>query len=285
MVVASSPGNKYLHREFPMTAENFAVIVKIAYRLTGIKLSTQKQDMIYSRLARRLRALGYQNFDAYCRILELDHHDEHSEFINAITTNLTSFFRESHHFDFLKQTVFPKLMREHANDRKIRAWSAGCSTGEEPYSIATIMGECVPDSSRWDAKILATDLDSNVVEHGKRGVYGEERIETVSLERRKRWFKKERNSTQVMVKPSLQQFITFKRLNLLEPWPISGPFDFIFCRNVVIYFDKETQKVLFDRFADLLAPNGYLFIGHSESLHRVTTRFKSLGKTIYQKIE
>ncbi len=277
--------NNYMDREFPMSPKNYSAIQDIAYELTGIKLSIQKQDMVYSRLARRLRQLRLGNFDHYCQILESREAGEQSEFINAITTNLTSFFREEHHFDFLKSTVFPQLKQTHRKDRRIRAWSAGCSTGEEPYSISIMMRECLGDAGGWNAKLLATDLDSNVVAHGKRGIYAEDRIDTVSETRRKRWFKKDPANRQVMVKPELQKAITFKRLNLLEPWPIKGPFDFIFCRNVVIYFDKDTQRQLFDRYADILAPNGFLFIGHSESLHRVSTRFKSLGKTIYQKVE
>lgn len=274
--------NDYLGREFPMSKENFCVIQKVAYDLTGIQLGEHKKNMVYSRLSRRLRSLDLKTFDPYCDILKCRDHPELGDFINAITTNLTSFFRENHHFEYLKNTVLPELIRKHQKDKRIRIWSAGCSVGEEPYSIAMVVREKVHPS--WDVKLLATDLDTNVVAHGKAGVYESDRIESVSDERKKKWFSCSSDGGSVKVKPSLQELITFKSLNLLEKWPIKGPFDVIFCRNVVIYFDKETQKKLFDRYADLLAPGGYLFIGHSESLHRVSDRFKSLGKTMYQKI-
>jgi len=273
----------YLSREFPMSKDNFSLIQRIAYEFTGIKLSDHKKNMVYSRLARRLRSLSLPRFDPYCDLLMLPNHPEHGEFINAITTNLTSFFRENHHFEFLKETALPDIIKRHQSDKRIRIWSAGCSVGEEPYSIAMVVKEKVNTS--WDVKLLATDLDTNVIAHGKAGIYESDRIESVSAERKKRWFSHSASGDSVRVKPALQELITFKQLNLLEPWPIKGPFDIIFCRNVVIYFDKETQKKLFDRYADLLADNGYLFIGHSESLHRVTDRFKLLGKTMYQKIK
>lgn len=271
----------YLSREFPMSVENFLVIRKVAYDFTGIQLSDHKKNMVYSRLARRLRQLGIAKFDQYCEILQLPDHPEHNEFINAITTNLTSFFREDHHFDYLKNTALPDLIRKHQRDKRIRIWSAGCSVGEEPYSIAMVVKEKIHPS--WNTKILATDLDSNVVAHGSAGIYESDRIESVSAERRKKWFKHSPDGGSVKVSPNLRDLITFKQLNLLERWPMKGPFDVIFCRNVVIYFDKDTQRKLFDRYADMLAPGGYLFIGHSETLHRVTDRFKSLGKTMYQK--
>lgn len=274
--------NDYLDREFPMSKGNFSTIQKVAYKLTGIQLGEHKKNMVYSRLSRRLRSLNLKAFDSYCDILSADAHSEHGEFINAITTNLTSFFRENHHFEYLKDTALPEIIRKHHLDKRIRIWSAGCSVGEEPYSIAMIVKEKV--NPGWDVKLLATDLDTNVVAHGKAGVYEVDRIESVSNERKKKWFSHSSDGSSVKVKSSLRDLITFKQLNLLESWPIKGPFDVIFCRNVVIYFDKETQKKLFDRYAELLAPGGYLFIGHSESLHRVSDRFKSLGKTMYQKI-
>ena len=204
--------------------------------------------------------------------------------INAITTNLTKFFRENHHFKFLRDTAFPELIKKNASSKKIRIWSAGCSTGEEPYSLSICCHEKLPVRN-WNVKILATDLDTNVVATGKRGVYAIDRVEGIDPEVRKRWFQVSSNGKEVRVKPTLQDLITFKPLNLLGKWPMSGQFDIIFCRNVVIYFDKPTQKVLFDRYADLLAPGGYLIIGHSESLNKVSTRFESLGQTIYQKID
>lgn len=274
--------NSHLEREFPMSDRNFELIANVAYQITGIKLGDHKRNMIYGRLARRIRALGLKSFNEYCALIETEDGPEIHEFVNAITTNLTSFFREPHHFEFLANTVFNDIKRQ-GNNRRIRGWSAGCSTGEEPYSIAMVTRESMP-ATGWDIKLLATDLDSNVVAHSKEGIYNADRIAELSTNRQQKWFMRGRTGGQVKVKPSLQELITFKQLNLLHSWPMKGPFDFIFCRNVVIYFDKETQKVLFNRYADLLKPNGYLFIGHSETLHKVSDRFRSLGKTIYQKI-
>jgi len=267
-----------------MSQKNFDQVKEVAYALTGIKLTDHKKNMIYSRLARRIRQRGLNSFDDYCLLLNQQGNDEATEFVNAITTNLTSFFRENHHFEYLKNHVFPELIKKNSRSRRVRVWSAGCSTGEEPYSIAICLSEQMPVSS-WDIKVLATDLDTNVVAHGKRGVYQDDRIESIDQGRSRKWFLRDASGSEVRVKRSLQELVTFKQLNLLERWPMKGPFDVIFCRNVVIYFDKETQKKLFNRYADMLAPGGHLFIGHSENLHKVCSRFESLGKTIYRKID
>jgi chemotaxis protein methyltransferase CheR len=170
------------------------------------------------------------------------------------------------------------------SNRRIRIWSAGCSTGEEPYSIAIVLREALP-SVGWDIKILATDLDSNVLATAERGVYEWNRVKDLSESRLRRWFQKGRNAQEgwVRVAPALRDLITFRQLNLMDDWPMRGPFDLIFCRNVVIYFDKATQRVLFERYADILVERGHLFVGHSESLFKVTERFVPLGKTIYQR--
>lgn len=270
-------------REFPMSDDNFAVISGLAHDYTGIVLGHHKRDMVYGRLARRIRSLRLSNFDQYCELISDSSSGEINYFINAITTNLTSFFREPHHFDFLKNTVLPELQRKNSQKKRLRIWSAGCSTGEEPYSLSIVMNE-VMNMAGWDCKILATDLDSNVLAHGQQGIYDIARIDTVSEVSKKRWFLKDaKNPGLVKVKPALQQCLSFKRLNLLESWPMKGKFDVIFCRNVVIYFNKDTQRELFERYANILVDGGYLFIGHSESLHKVSDRFVSLGKTIYQK--
>lgn len=280
-VTMDDPGSAM--REFSMTDADFAHIARIAYSLTGISLGQHKRNMIYGRLARRIRVLELDSFAQYCDVISDEHNPEVTHFINSITTNLTAFFRENHHFEFLASQVLPELQKQHGPHKRVRGWSAGCSTGEEPYSIAIVLRESLPLTG-WDIKLLATDLDSNVVAQGKAGVYRNDRIETIDAQRQKRWFQRSSKSDQVKVREELQQLITFKQLNLLHEWPMQGSFDFIFCRNVVIYFDKPTQKQLFDRYADILKPGGYLFIGHSETLHKVTDRFLSLGKTIYQKI-
>jgi len=275
--------DSHAEREFPMTTTNFKLIAAIAYKVTGIKLTDHKKNMIYSRLSRRIRLRNMRSFDEYCALIGAKGNDEMTDFVNAITTNLTSFFRESHHFDYLQETVFPYLLRQNAASRRIRIWSAGCSTGEEPYTLSICVKEKLA-VDRWDIKILATDLDTNVVEHGKRGEYDVDRIDDLEPGRKKRWFLKTADGEKVRVKPSLQKLITFKPLNLLNKWPMKGPFDVIFCRNVVIYFDKETQKELFSRYAKVLKPGGYLFIGHSESLHKVSSDFELIGHTVYRRL-
>jgi chemotaxis protein methyltransferase CheR len=272
-------------REFTFTSNDFEFIRDMVGERTGIVLSDHKVDMVYGRLARRLRQLKLKSFKDYLARLQQDDDQELVEFTNALTTNLTAFFREPHHFEFLGHTGIPELIKKRPN-RRLRVWSAGCSTGEEPYTIAITLHEALPSLRDWDVKILATDLDSNVVARAKAGIYDQERVNGISKNRLNRWFRKGRgeNSGKVRVASELQQLITFKQLNLMHQWPMKGPFDVIFCRNVVIYFNKETQRVLFDRYADMLAADGYLIVGHSESLHKVTNRFELLGKTIYRKV-
>jgi len=272
-------------REFVFTKSDFECIRDMVGERTGIVLSEHKVDMVYGRLARRLRQLNIKSFKDYLGRLQGDDDQELVEFTNALTTNLTSFFREPHHFEFLVRTGIPELCKNRANKR-LRVWSAGCSTGEEPYTIAISLHEAMPLIRNWDVKILATDLDSNVVAKAKAGIYDQERVNGISKQRLDRWFRKGRGGQdgKVRVATELQNLIAFKQLNLMHPWPMKGPFDIIFCRNVVIYFNKDTQRLLFDRYADILSDDGYLIVGHSESLHKVTDRFQLLGKTIYRKV-
>ena len=270
-------------REFEFDHDDFNHLRELVKRTTGIKLADSKYNLVYGRVSRRLRALKLSSFRQYRSHLEKPGSNELPELTNAITTNLTGFFREKHHFDRLKSDILPELMDRHDIDRRLRVWSAGCSTGEEPYSIAMTLKEEITD--KWgDVRVLATDLDTNVVAHGKAGLYDEKRFENMSPAVQKRWFKRAGEESH-QASPRLQELITFKSLNLLHQWPMAGPFDIIFCRNVVIYFDQDTQRELFDRYADLLAPNGYLFIGHSESLFKVCERFESIGNTIYRKLD
>jgi len=273
-------------REFEFTEETFEHIRLLVKSHTGIVLADGKQDMVYGRLTRRLRVLNLPDFDSYLAIIEREDEEELIHLVNAITTNLTSFFREEHHFGYLKSTVFPSLLEKNAATRRIRIWSAGCSTGEEPYSLAMTVREFFADHHGWDVKIIATDLDSNVVTKAEKGVYDKTRVDGVSPEYKKRWMKRGKGdkSELVKMKGELQELITFKQLNLLHHWPIKGPIDIVFCRNVVIYFDKDTQRTLFGRYADVLSNDGYLFVGHSENMFNVCDRFESLGHTIYQRI-
>ena len=272
-------------REFEFSDKDFNKVRKFVLNETGITLSEGKKNMVYGRLSRRLRQLGLDSFSKYIDLASEDTSDERGAFINAITTNLTSFFREEHHFEYLKQTVIPHVLKKNAASRKIRIWSAGCSTGEEPYSIAIALREAIPRIDDWDIKILATDLDTNVLAHAKAGIYDVERINGISDARSKKWFKKGKGEHEgrVRASPDLQALITFKQLNLMKEWPMKGPFDFMFCRNVIIYFEKPTQRILFERYSDLLVDDAHLFLGHSESLYKVSEDFDLIGNTIYRK--
>lgn len=272
-------------REFDFTEQDFTRVKTLVYDFAGIDLNDSKKNLVYNRLAKRIRFLELNSFKQYLSFVEEQGESEFVHLINAITTNLTFFFREDHHFEYLAHTVIPSILERNKSSKKIRIWSAGCSTGEEPYSLAIVLKETVP--AGWDARVLATDLDTNVVETGRTGVYKMDRLKGVSDARKKRWFLKGSGSMEgnVRVKPELQQIIDFGQINLMNEWPIKDAIDVIFCRNVVIYFDKETQARLFDRYASLLPDNGHLFIGHSESLYKVCDRFELLGQTIYKKIK
>jgi len=270
-------------KEFPMTDKDFKRIVSLSGQYTGIVLGEHKRDMVYGRIARRVRKNGLQTFSQYLDFLEANPTRELSEFINAITTNLTSFFRENHHFEALEKKVLPEFKQRNADSKRLRIWSAGCSTGPEPYSIAiTLKKSAFPPN--WDVKVLATDLDSNVLEKAASGIYPSSELDGLDASVVRNYFNNSASGKEIKVKDSVGELIYFKRLNLLENWPMSGPFDIIFCRNVVIYFDKETQKKLFEKYANMLVPGGYLFIGHSENLHGISDRFQNLGQTIYRKI-
>jgi chemotaxis protein methyltransferase CheR len=271
-------------REFPFTPKDFSFLSKTINERTGIVVSEDKFNMFYSRLSRRLRALRLSSFNEYCEVVRQDRDGtETSELINAITTNLTAFFRENHHFEYLSKTVVPELMSKNT-DRRIRIWSAGCSTGEEPYSLAITLKESKL-SSQWNIDLQATDLDSNVLATASRGIYAMSRVEGMSKERLKRWFYRGKGGQQgmVKVKPELNQMIDFAQLNLMDNWRVE-PQDVIFCRNVIIYFNKETKTRLVEKYADSLKIGGYLFIGHSESLYKITDRFELIGNTVYRKV-
>jgi chemotaxis protein methyltransferase CheR len=271
-------------REFEFGNEDFEALRKLVKQITGINLSDQKRELVYGRLARRLRALHLKSFAEYRELLAQDGGREIVQFCNAITTNLTAFFREPHHFDYLRDHVLLPMVNSGAA-RRLRIWSAGCSTGEEAYSLAMTVLESVPDLRRWDVRILATDLDSDVLERGRRGVYAEDRFKNVTLQRRSRFFieRRERDGLYYEATPELKSLISFKQLNLMHPMPMRGPLDAIFCRNVVIYFDKDTQRDLFARVAQLQRPGDLLFLGHSESLFKVSDDYALIGKTVYRR--
>lgn len=275
-------------REFEFTRKNFDFLRKISNERTGIIVSEDKFDMFYSRLSRRVRVLGLNNFSEYCNFIKRDNNGEETlELVNAITTNLTSFFRENHHFEYLANTVIPELVGKNSAQRKIRIWSSGCSTGEEPYSLAITLQQAMERAAGWDYRIMATDIDSNVLTTAANGIYPMERVEGIAKPLLKRWFQKGKDSQieKVRAKSELRDIIDFKQLNLISDWKLREPKDVIFCRNVIIYFDKETKTRLVDRYAESLKDGGYLFIGHSESLFNITTRFELIGNTIYRKVK
>lgn len=267
------------NREFVFTKENFERICKLIYEHAGISLKPAKQDMVYSRLARRLRANGLDNFQDYLTLLEHNDKDEWEAFVNSLTTNLTSFFREPHHFPLLAEHV-----ARQKGKHRVSLWCSAASTGEEPYSMAMTMvdtfGSFTPPVS-----IVASDVDTHVLATAEAGVYPIESIEKLSSDKVKRFFLRGAGaqSGYVRVRPELRAMVSFRQVNLLgSNWLIRGPLDAIFCRNVMIYFDKETQLKILERFMPLLQPDGLLFAGHSESFHNAAHLFQLRGKTVYE---
>jgi len=267
-------------REFQFSSRDFEQVRKLIYDHAGISLNLSKEDMVYSRLARRLRATGLTSFGEYLARLESDDaSEEWQAFVNSLTTNLTSFFREAHHFPMLAEHV-----RKQRDKHAITLWCSASSTGEEPYSMAMTMLDLF-GSSMPPVKILATDLDTNVLAKAEAGVYPLERLEKLPEDKVKRYFLKGKGAQAgfAKVRPELRNMITFRQLNLLDKtWPIRGPFDAIFCRNVMIYFDKATQRQILEKFAPMLQADGLLFAGHSESFHNAADIFKLRAKTVYE---
>ncbi|MFN7038193.1 MAG: CheR family methyltransferase [Alphaproteobacteria bacterium] len=266
-------------REFEFKDKDFEFIAEFVNSKTGIVISDRKKNMIYSRVARRLRALGYTRFKDYCDFLIENPDSEVTNLINAVTTNLTNFFREKHHFDHLKNYI-QNFFSNKSRKIRFRIWSAGCSTGQEAYTIAMIINSILPNIEQHDIKILATDIDTNVLANAYEGKYAANEIQNIPKEFHKYI---DQINDKLIMSDKLKKIINFKQLNLLETWPMKGLFDIIFCRNVVIYFDKETQAGLFNRYANLLVKDGLIYIGHSENLYKVSDRYNLVGKTIYQK--
>jgi chemotaxis protein methyltransferase CheR len=283
MSIVRNPANAGAdsQREFHFTPSDFEKIRKLIYERAGISLSPLKQDMVYSRLSRRLRVHEMVRFADYLTLLIDQQSPEWEHFTNALTTNLTSFFRENHHFQILAQQLSAVT-----GSAPIRIWSSAASTGEEPYSIAMTAVE-VFGKFNAPVQILATDLDTQVLRKASDGVYPEERVEKMDAERIQRFFYRGTGTQtgNVKIRPELRQLIRFEQLNLLDAvWKVKGGFNVIFCRNVLIYFDKPTQAGILRRFAPLMEPDGRLYIGHSESLFHVNDVFRLLGKTVYEKV-
>jgi chemotaxis protein methyltransferase CheR len=269
-------------REFSFTAADFERVRQLIYKHAGISLAPIKQDMVYSRLARRLRANNMTSFDQYLVYLEQGHAAEWETFINSLTTNLTSFFRENHHFGMLQKQLLG------LTQRPIKIWCSAASTGEEPYSLAIAACEAF-NSLTPPVQIHASDIDTNVLKTAQAGVYALERIERVDPERVRKFFLKSSGAQAgfVRVRPELQKLITYSRVNLLDShWPsVKGPIDALFCRNVMIYFDKPTQYQILRKFVPLLSPEGLLYAGHSESFLHAGDLFRSLGRTVYERAD
>jgi chemotaxis protein methyltransferase CheR len=272
-------------REFHFTDSDFTALRILVKEMTGINLAESKRELVYGRVSRRLRVLGLSSFGAYRELLESGDGSELVAFCNALTTNLTSFFRESHHFDYLRDEFLAPRRSADRRTERIRIWSSACSSGEEPYSIAMTIIETIPDWQQWDIKILATDLDSDILARAQRGCYNADRVKGLEPNRLARFFKESREGAErtYQVTPELANLITFKQINLMHDLPMSGPLDAIFCRNVVIYFDKDTQRELFARIAKLQRSGNLLFLGHSETLFKVSDEYALIGRTIYRR--
>ncbi len=272
--------------ESDLTAAQFREISRTVYEIAGIQLREGKEGLVRSRLAKRLRALELPSFEAYLERVRADAR-ELAEMVDQLTTNKTSFFRESAHFDFLRDRVLPTL-----GAGPVRIWSAGCSSGEEPYTLAMILRDAWADADRRDVKILATDISRRVLATAQAGVYPDALMEEVAPDLlRRHWTRsaatpaggRPDSGTGWRAGDALRKLVTFAPLNLMGKWPMRGPFQAIFCRNVMIYFDKPTQQALIERYYDLLAPGGHLFVGHSESLSALTHRFAYVQPAVYRK--
>ena len=274
--------NGLVEGEFLFTEDDFKKIAQILHSHAGIALAEGKAALVYSRLAKRLRSLGLRSFREYCALVEDKQGvDERQAMMAALTTNVTRYFREPHHFDHLRDVVMPKLVDRARRGGRIRLWSAACSNGQEPYSMAITVLQALPEAANLDVKILATDIDPNMVAEGRAGIYREDAITPVPLDLRRKWFKKAAGGAWE-VADELRTLVSFKELNLIGDWPMKGKFDVIFCRNVVIYFDEPTQERIWSRFAPLLEPGGTLYIGHSERVSGPGANlFETTGLTTY----
>jgi chemotaxis protein methyltransferase CheR len=273
--------------DVPLTEKEFELLRSLIYQQAGIFLREVKMALLKSRLAKRLRHYGYASFAQYYDHLKNrdPQGQELQEMINAVTTNKTSFFRENHHFDCLREQVLAPARQAAAQGKRpsLRIWSAGCSTGEEAYTIAITAADTLERLATWDIKILATDIDTGVLEKGRRAVYARDSMGDVPEATLRKHFLsgKGMSSNLVQVKPAIRGLVRFAHLNLMEPWPFRGKFDAIFCRNVIIYFDRDSQRNVLERFAQYLKPGGLFFAGHSENLFWLGDFFQPIGRTVY----
>lgn len=272
--------------EYPLTRRDLADIAAMIYADAGIYLNDTKASLVYSRLSKHIRNLGLSGFKDYCALVSSEHGAAaRREMLSHLTTNFTRFFRENHHFDHLRDEVLPGLIARAKSGGRVRIWSAACSDGQEPYSIALTVLGLFPNAADYDFKILATDIDPKILAQARAGLYDDGALETVSAPMRKQWFQEVdaggRRKHQISDK--VKRLITFNELNLMAQWPFKGGFDVIFCRNVVIYFDEPTQVKIWSRFAGLLPQGGHLYIGHSERVSgEAKDQFDNTGITTYK---
>ena len=283
MSAAAPASANVVEGEYAFTEADFRKIAAMVHGDAGIHLPDAKATLVYSRLAKRLRALGLSSFRDYCELVAgADGLDERQKMLAALTTNVTRFFREPHHFDHLKDKVLPPLLDAARRGGKVRIWSAACSSGQEPFSIAMTILALDPNAAERDIKVLATDIDPNMVREGRGGTYAPHLLDGVPADYMKKFTTAERGG--VRMSDEARALITFNELNLIGDWPMKGKFDAIFCRNVAIYFEDDTQARLWSRFAPLIAPNGALYIGHSERIQGpATPLFRPDGVTTYRK--
>ncbi|MDJ1158045.1 protein-glutamate O-methyltransferase [Chelatococcus sp. SYSU_G07232] len=272
--------------DLSITRDDLRFIAQVVHSHAGIVIREHKEAMARGRLARRVKALGLTSVAEYCALLRRpEGASEIGELINAVTTNHTSFFRERHHFDHLRQAVLPSLMEiTHRPAGRVRLWCSASSSGEEPYSIAACVHDAFKGPPKGDFRILATDIDSDILRRAEAGRYASEAVERMPADLRP-LLKLEATQTpgEYRVPDAIRRLVTFKRLNLIEPWPVSGPFDVIFCRNVLIYFDQPTTSDIIDRFVEVLRPGGWLYLGHSESRPHLHPSLEVIGRTIYRR--
>ncbi|MCM2396090.1 protein-glutamate O-methyltransferase CheR [Rhizobium sp. S95] len=272
--------------EYPLTRRDLNEIAAMIYSDAGISLNDSKASLVYSRLSKHIRNLGLSGFRAYCNLVASPEGAvERREMLSHLTTNFTRFFRENHHFDHLRTEVLPDLINRAKAGGRVRIWSAACSDGQEPYSIALTVLSLLPNAADYDFKILATDIDPKILALAKAGCYDETALETVSPAMRKQWFREVdvNGRRKFQIDDRVKRLITFNELNLMSQWPFKGQFDVIFCRNVVIYFDEPTQMRIWTRFAGQLPEGGHLYIGHSERVSgEAKNNFDNIGITTYR---
>lgn len=283
-----SPDEVLASGEYPLTRRDLGEIAAMIYADAGIYLNDSKASLVYSRLSKHIRNLGLSGFKEYCALVSSPEGAQpRREMLSHLTTNFTRFFRENHHFDHLRDEVLPELINRAKAGGRVRIWSAACSDGQEPYSIALTVLSQFPNVTDYDFKILATDIDPKILALARAGVYDDTALETVSASMRKQWFTEvdDRGRKKYQISDKVKRLITFNELNLMTQWPFKGGFDVIFCRNVVIYFDEPTQMKIWTRFAGLLPEGGHLYIGHSERVSGdAKNQFDNIGITTYRYI-